>query len=393
MADFSSQAQDTKIYFDNAATSWPKPPQMIEAMAEFSRQAGANPGRAGHRMAIDSARIVYETREAIAGLFHCADPLRVIFTSNITEAINLGLFGLLKAGDHVITTSMEHNAVMRPLRYLQAQGVDLSIAPCSREGYLDPCDVRREIRKNTRMIVMTHASNVSGTLMPAAEIGRIAHENDLLLMVDAAQSAGVVPIDMQKDQIDLLAFTGHKSLYGPMGTGGLVIGERVDLANFKPLKMGGTGSNSENEIQPAFLPDKFESGTLNVIGLAGLLASLRWIYQNGIDQIRAHEESLTRAFLEGARSIENLRLYGPSDAAVKTSVIPFTLDGKDNGQIGEWLDERYGIFCRVGLHCAPAAARTMEVFPEGTIRFSLGYFNQLSEIDYALEALRTLSER
>lgn len=393
MADFSSQAHDKKIYFDNAATSWPKPPQMIEAMAEFSRQAGANPGRAGHRMAIDSARIVYETREAIAGLFHCADPLRVIFTSNVTEAINLGLFGLLKAGDHVITTSMEHNAVMRPLRYLQAQGVDLSIAACSKEGYLDPSDVRREIRKNTRMIVMTHASNVSGTIMPAAEIGRIAHENDLLLMVDAAQTAGVIPIDMQKDHIDLLAFTGHKSLYGPMGTGGLVIGERVDLANFKPLKMGGTGSNSENEVQPAFLPDKFESGTLNVIGLAGLLASLRWIDQNGIDQIRAHEASLTRAFLEGARSIENLRLYGPSDAAEKTSVIPFTLNEKDNGLVGEWIDERYGIFCRVGLHCAPAAARTMGVFPDGTIRFSLGYFNQLSEIDYALEALRTLSER
>ncbi len=392
MTDLSAQTQNKRIYFDNAATSWPKPPQMIEAMAEFSHQAGANPGRAGHRMAIDSARVVYETREAIAGLFNCADPLRVIFTSNVTEAINLGLFGLLKPGEHVITTSMEHNAVMRPLRYLQSQGVELSIANCSKEGQLNPSDVRKEIRKNTRTIVMTNASNVTGMLMPATEIGRIAYENDLLMMVDAAQTAGVIPIDMQMDHIDLLAFTGHKSLYGPMGTGGLVVGERVDLANFNPLKMGGTGSNSENEIQPAFLPDKFESGTLNVIGLAGLLASLRWIHETGIDRIRAHEESLTGAFLAGVRSIENFRLYGLSDPAVKTSVIPFTLNGKDNGQVGEWLDERYGIFCRVGLHCAPAAARTMNVFPEGTIRFSLGYFNQLPEINYALEALKELAK-
>ena len=386
-------ARDHNIYFDNAATTWPKPPQMIEAMAAFSDKIGANPGRAGHRLAIDSARIVYDTRAAIAGLFNCADPLRVVFSGNVTEAINTGLFGLLNPGDHVITTSMEHNAVMRPLRYLQSQGVALSIAQCSQEGSLEPAEIGKEIRRNTKMIVMTHASNVSGTLMPVGEIGKIARENGLLLMVDAAQSAGVFPIDMQNDCIDLLAFTGHKSLYGPMGTGGLVIGDRVDLAAFKPLKMGGTGSNSENETQPTFAPDKFESGTLNVIGLAGLSASLRWIHEVGMDQIRAHEESLTRAFLLGLKSIANITLYGPGDWAKKTAVIPFTIRGKDHGSMGELLDSEFGIMCRVGLHCAPAAARTMGVFPQGTIRFSLGYFNQQSEIDYALEVLDTLSKR
>ena len=380
------------IYFDNAATSWPKPPGMAAAMARFADQIGANPGRAGHQMAVQSARIVYETRQAIAGLFNCQDPLRVIFTSNVTAAINLALFGLLNPGDHVITTSMDHNAVMRPLRYLESHGVALTIIHCSPQGVLDPADMKRALRSDTRMIVMTHASNVTGTIMPVADIGALARQHGVLLLVDAAQTAGVLPIDMQADAIDLLAFTGHKSLYGPMGTGGLVIGNQVDVEVFKPLIYGGTGSNSEKEEQPAFLPDKFESGTLNVIGLAGLLASLQWIQSTGINKIHKHEEALVNALLDGAQAIDDLIVHGPYDSAHKTAVMPFSVKGKDNAAISDILDSQYQIFCRVGLHCAPAAAKTMGVFPQGTIRFSLGYFNQLTEIEYAVAALKEISK-
>lgn len=379
------------IYFDNAATSWPKPPEMIKAMQHFSDQVGANPGRAGHRMSIQSARIVYESRQTLAELFNFPDPLRVVFSVNVTEAINLAIFGLLKPGNHVITTSMEHNAVMRPLRYLESHGMQVSMVKCSPDGYLDPEDFRLQIQPATKMVVMTHASNVTGTILPVHEVGKITREHGLLFLVDAAQTAGVIPIDMENDHIDLLAFTGHKSLYGPMGTGGLVIGEHVDLATFKPLRMGGTGSNSEKEEQPDFLPDKFESGTLNVIGLAGLLASLQWIQKTGISQIREHEEELTAIFLKGLRLIDPIQVFGPDNFNQKTAVIPFIFKGRDNANVGRLLDERYSIFCRVGLHCAPSAAKTIGAFPDGTIRFSFGYFNQRSEVEIALDALKEIS--
>jgi cysteine desulfurase family protein len=380
------------IYFDNAATSWPKPPEMITAMQQFSEHVGANPGRAGHRMSIQSARIVYETRQALADLFNFPDPLRVVFSTNVTEAINLAIFGLINPGDHVITSSMEHNAVMRPLRYLQSHGgVQVSTIKCSPEGTLDPLDILKQIHRDTKMVIMTHASNVTGTILPLHEVGQITREHGLLFLVDAAQTAGVLPIDMQNDHIDLLAFTGHKSLYGPMGTGGLVIGQGVDLAKFNPLKMGGTGSNSEKEEQPDFLPDKFESGTLNVIGLAGLNASLQWIHKTGIDRIRAHEEELTAIFLEGMKLIEKSQVFGPVNFNLKTAVIPFIFKGRDNAGVGGLLDERFGIFCRVGLHCAPSAARTIGAFPDGTIRFSFGYFNQRTEVEMALDVLNEIS--
>ena len=273
------------IYLDNAATSWPKPPEMLEAMHHFNDEIGANSGRSGHQRSVQSARIVYDTRQRLADLFNLSDPLRVVFTSNVTESINLALYGLLKPGDHVITTSMEHNAVMRPLRHLETLGVELDVIPCSPAGELNPDDVRRSIKPNSKLIVVNHASNVVGTIQPIREIGRIARENSLLLLVDAAQTAGAYPIDMEADFIDLLAFTGHKSLYGPMGTGGLLISEHVDISQLNPLIRGGTGSHSEFESQPDFLPDKYESGTLNVIGLAGLHASLRLdrFHQRGSD--------------------------------------------------------------------------------------------------------------
>ena len=262
------------IYFDNAATSWPKPPCVTEAMVHFLQEVGANPGRSGHRLSVEAGRIVYAAREAVAELFHAPDPLRVVFGHNVTEALNLALHGLLRPGDHVITSSVEHNSVMRPLRALEQEGVELTVVPCSPEGCLDPADVQAAVRRNTTMIALNHASNVVGTLLPVAQVGRIARECDTLLLVDAAQTAGAYPIDVQADGIDLLAFTGHKSLYGPMGTGGLIVGERVNVRHMAPLKRGGTGSRSEHEAQPDFLPDLCESGTPNAVGLAGLHASL-----------------------------------------------------------------------------------------------------------------------
>ncbi|MDW7681561.1 MAG: aminotransferase class V-fold PLP-dependent enzyme, partial [bacterium] len=251
------------IYFDNTATSFPKPPCVAEAMVKFINEIGANPGRSGHRLAIESGRIVYNAREAVAELFQLADPMRIVFTSNVTEALNLALHGLLKPGDHVITSSMEHNSMMRPLRCLEQKGVEVTVIPCSQQGRLDPVDIESAIQPNTVMVALNHASNVTGAVLPIEKVGLIARAHDLLFLVDAAQTAGVLPIDIEKDCIDLLGFTGHKSLYGPMGTGGLIVGERVDLNAFDMIKCGGTGSRSEHENQPEFLPDKFESGTPN----------------------------------------------------------------------------------------------------------------------------------
>lgn len=379
------------IYFDNAATSWPKPPCVAEAMTRYMAEVGASPGRSGHRLAVEAARWVYAAREAVADLFHAPDPLRVVFGANVTEALNLALNGLLRPGDHVITGSMEHNAVMRPLRALERNGVQITVVPCSPEGALDPADLAAAIRPATRLIALNHASNVTGTLLPVADAGRIARQHDLLLLVDAAQTAGAYPIDMQSDAIDLLAFTGHKSLYGPMGTGGLVIGDRVDVHELQPLKRGGTGSRSEREEQPDFLPDLCESGTPNAVGLAGLAASTRWVLEQGVARIRTHEAALTAQLLSGLATIPGVTVYGPRDARLQTATVSFTIAGLETSDIGLRLDDEYAIMCRVGLHCAPAAHRTLGTFPAGTVRFGLGASNTAADVAVALEAVAALS--
>ncbi|HUT19294.1 MAG TPA: aminotransferase class V-fold PLP-dependent enzyme [Anaerolineae bacterium] len=378
------------IYFDNAATSWPKPPGVAEAMVHYLDHVGANPGRSGHRLSVEAGRIVYGAREAVASLFHAPDPLRVVLTANVTEALNLALLGLLRPGDHVVTSSMEHNSVMRPLRALEQRGVALTVVPCTHQGMLDPADVEAAIRPDTRMIALNHASNVVGTLLPVREVGHIARGHGLWLLVDAAQTAGAYPIDVQVDRIDLLAFTGHKSLYGPMGTGGLVIGERVDVAMMEPLKRGGTGSNSEHEAQPTFLPDLCESGTPNAVGLAGLAAGLQWLQERGIDAVRAHEAALTQQLIEGLRAIPGVTVYGPLDAGQQVATVSFTVEGLETSQIGLILDEEHGIMCRVGLHCAPAAHKTIGTFPNGTVRFGLGAINTAEEVSAALAAVRAV---
>ncbi len=379
------------IYFDNAATSWPKPPGVAEAMTRFLNEIGANPGRAGHRRAVEAARIVYSAREAIATLFNAPDPLRVVFGANVTEAINLALRGYLRPGDHVITSSMEHNSVMRPLRDLERKGVEVTVVQCSPQGFLDAADVEAAIRPNTVMIALNHASNVAGTLLPVAEAGKIARRHNLLLLVDAAQTAGAYPIDVQADGIDLLAFTGHKSLYGPMGTGGLVVGERVDVSRLEPLKRGGTGSRSEREEQPEFLPDMCESGTLNVVGLAGLLAGLRWVTERGVETIRAHEMGLAQQLIDGLRAIPGVTVYGGLDAARQTATVSFNIASVEPSEVGLRLDDEYEIMCRVGLHCSPAAHKTLGTFPGGTVRFGLGAFNTAQEVEAALQAVEQLA--
>lgn len=382
---------DSMIYFDNAATSWPKPPGVAEAMTHYLAEIGASPGRSGHRLAVEAARVLYGAREAVAELLHAPDPLRVVFGANATEALNLALNGLLRAGDHVVTSGMEHNSVMRPLRALERGGVQVTVVPCSPEGALDPADLAAAVRPTTRLIALAHASNVTGTLLPVAEAGRIARQRGILLLVDAAQTAGATPIDVRSDAIDLLAFTGHKSLFGPTGTGGLVLGDRVDVSRLAPLKRGGTGSRSEQEEQPGFLPDLCESGTPNAVGLAGLLAGVRWILAQGVERIRAHESSLTAQLLAGLAAIPGVTVYGPRDAARQTATVAFTLAGLDNSEIGLRLDEEYAIMCRVGLHCAPAAHRTLGTFPAGTVRFGLGAFNTADQVSAALGAVAALA--
>ncbi|MBD3391146.1 MAG: aminotransferase class V-fold PLP-dependent enzyme [Chitinivibrionales bacterium] len=379
------------VYLDNAATSWPKPPDVAEAMTRFLAEVGANPGRAGHRLANESARIVYDTREAVAALFNAGDPLRVVFTRNATEAINLALKGLLDKGDHAVTTGVEHNSVMRPLRALQERGVELSVASCSPHGFVDPDAVAKAVKPGTRLIAVTHASNVVGSIAPVREIGTIARGKGLCLLIDAAQTAGALDIDMQRDNIDLLAFTGHKSLYGPMGTGGLVFGPRIDISRIEPLTRGGTGSRSEQETQPAFAPDKYESGTPNVVGLAGLLAGVRWVRARGVEHIRRNEMVLTQQCIDGLRAIDGVTVYGGLDAARQTATVSFCVAGVSVSELGLALDEDFGILCRVGLHCAPVAHRTMGTFPGGTVRFSMGAFNTKRDIDAALSAVARLA--
>ena len=380
------------IYFDNAATSWPKPEATIRAVESCLRETGGSPGRSGHSLSIDAGRVIFNAREAIAGLLGIDDPLRIVLTKNATEALNIAIFGLLKPDDHVITSSMEHNSVMRPLRAMEATGVELTVLPCSTAGELDPGVIVPAIKKNTKAIFLTHASNVTGTIMSVAEIGRIAREHGLVFCVDAAQTAGALPIDIGAMNIDLLAFTGHKSLFGPQGTGGLYIRKDLDQI-ISPLMRGGTGSRSEYEEQPDFMPDKFESGTPNTAGYAGLSAGIDFILSQGLDTINAHEKSLTELFLQGIGDLDGITIYGLKDASRRISVVSFNIWDMDPAKAALELDERFSIMSRPGLHCAPSAHKTIGTFPAGTVRFSFSYFNTVEEINQAVEAIRVLANQ
>ncbi|MFA7463900.1 MAG: aminotransferase class V-fold PLP-dependent enzyme [Syntrophales bacterium] len=380
------------IYFDNAATSWPKPEATCAAMDRYSRNYGGSPGRSGHSMSIEAGRIVSDTRETLAAFFGIGDPFRIVFTKNATEALNLSMNGLLVPGDHVITSSMEHNSVMRPLRGLETKGIELSVIGCSETGELEPRRIAAAVKKNTRAVFLTHASNVTGTIMPVQEAGKIAREHGLVFALDAAQTAGALPIDIEEMNVDLLALTGHKSLFGPQGTGGLYMREGLEQ-RILPLTTGGTGSRSEFELQPDFMPDKYESGTMNTVGLAGLGAGVKYVVSEGLESIRGRESMLTGLFLDGLKSIRGVCTYGPSDVSGRIPVVSFNVDGMAPSEVSLILDERFGIMSRPGLHCAPAAHKTIGTFPGGTVRFSFGVFNTEKEIEYALGALAQLSSR
>lgn len=380
------------IYLDHAATSWPKPECVHDAVSRYMRDVGASPGRSGHRRANDAERLRLDAREAVAELFGVSDPMRVVFTLNGTTALNMVLRGLLTPGAHAVTTGMEHNAVMRPLRALEQQGVAVDVARCGTDGTLEPAAVDEHIRPETRLIIVNHASNVCGTVLPIREIGELARARGVPLLVDAAQTAGVWPLDMRADNVDLLAFTGHKGLLGPSGTGGLIISEGFDIDRLPPLVAGGTGSRSEQESQPDFLPDKYEAGTPNTAGLAGLAAGVRYVLELGVEQVRARTQGWTERLINGLRRIEGVRLVGTQDARRQVAVVSFTIDGWSVSELAHALDERFGIMCRPGLHCAPRAHRTLGTLPHGTLRFALGSSSSEDEVDAALAAVAQLAQ-
>ena len=375
------------IYLDNAATTYPKPPQMFKTMEKFLRYGSANPGRGGHQMALEAGRAVLGVREQIARFISAKQPEEIIFTSSATEALNLALLGSLYQGDHLIITGMEHNAVARPAYHLKANGVDLDVVGADRYGMLEPDDIAGRIKKNTKLVAAIHASNVTGGIMPVREISQICRNREVSFLLDASQTAGTVPINVQEMGVDLLAFPGHKGLFGPPGIGVLYVRPGIEL---KPLKFGGTGSQSESLEMPHLLPDRYEAGTQNTVGIVGLGAGIEFVKQTGIEKILVHEQSLTRHLLDGLRKISRIEIYGPQDSQKRVGVISFNVKGMDASEVGFILDQVYGIAVRVGLHCAPLAHRTLGILDKGSVRTSLSYFNTREEIDQLISAVNDI---
>lgn len=378
------------IYLDNAATTYPKPPAVWQAMEHFMKNIGASAGRGGYRRALASEEIVFQCRRLLRKLFNIDDATRIVFTTNATEAINLALKGWLSPGDHVITTAMEHNAVWRCLKTLEKErGISITVVPCREDGELLLPELEAAFREETRIVACTHASNVTGTVMPVQAIAAVAHRRGVPVLLDAAQTAGVYPVDARELDVDFLAFTGHKGLLGPTGTGGLYIRPGLEL---RPLKEGGTGSVSRLEYMPENLPDRFEAGTLNMVGIAGLKAAVEYILDQGIDRIRAHEEELTARMLAGLEEFPGVTVYGPKDTSKKVGVVSFNLKELAPEEVAYALDEGHDIMVRVGLHCAPLAHKTIGTLDRGTVRASVGYFNTAEEIDTFLTAVREIVE-
>lgn len=381
------------VYLDNAATSFPKPQCVIDTMVDFMSNIGSNPGRGGYNKSLKSGRIVYETRNLINNLLNGPGVDNTIFTQNITMSLNTVLKGMIKEGWHVITTSLEHNSVMRPLRRLEAErNISISTAQCKQDGTLDAGDIEKLITDKTRAVIMTHASNLIGTILPVEEVGAICKKHGLYLIIDTAQTAGVIDIDFKRFNADVIAFTGHKGLLGPQGTGGFLISDRAAQVTL-PLLEGGTGSMSHMESQPEILPDKYESGTLNTVGIAGLKAAIEFINSTGIDNIREHEKKLTSMFIEVLTCTPKVTVYGPLDSSKQTSTISINIEGYDSSEISYMLDSEYGIMTRSGMHCTPCAHKTIGTYPGGTVRFSIGYFNTEDDIQYTLDAIKEICHR
>ena len=377
------------IYLDNAATTFPKPEIVYKTMDTFYRTLGANPGRSGHKMAMLAEKEIEDTRNVIARLFGIKDPGRFIFTFNATDAINMGIKGLLKSGDHVITTYLEHNAVSRSLYGLEKRKViTITKARNSVEGFIDPDDIKSAIKPNTKLIVISHAPNVLGTIQPIQEIGNIARENNVIFMVDAAQTTCVCEIDVNKSYVDMLAFTGHKGPLGPTGTGGLYVGERLTL---EPWREGGTGFEPASLSQPEELPFKLESGTPNTVGIAGLRAGIEYVLSKGINNIRTHEQKLINKLINVLKHDNRFVLYGTTDISKKVGILSINIKGYKPAEVGAILDQSFDIAVRPGLHCAPFAHQMLGTFPDGTVRISPGLFNTEDDINQLIKALNKIA--
>jgi cysteine desulfurase family protein len=375
------------VYLDNAATSYPKPESVYRAVDHALREIGASPGRGGYHAAMEATRLVFETRETLAGLFGIRDSSRLVFTSSATEALNLAICGLLRPGEHAVTSTMEHNSVVRPLHLAERRGVEVTRVTCDRRGFLDPRDVAAVLRSDTRLIALTHCSNVTGTIQPVEEIASLAAGAGVPLLVDVAQSAGLLPIDVSDSGIAILAGPGHKGLMGPPGTGFLYLAEGIDPA---PLVVGGTGGFSTDPDQPTEMPARYESGTLNLPGIAGLKAGAEFVLGTGIDAIRKKEGELVGLLLDGLAGIAGVILHGPLVGTERGGIVSFTVEGMDPAMIGFTLDREYGICVRTGLHCAPEAHHTIGTFPEGAVRVSPGFFTTEDEIETFLRAMERI---
>ena len=382
-----------KIYLDQASTTYPKPECVAKAVYEYMTGNGCNINRGCYENAYDTEELILETRELLCDLFDGPDCKNVVFTKNVTESLNVVLKGFLKPGDHVLVSSMEHNAVMRPIRQLEKNGVSFDRIPCSNQGELLLESMESLLRENTKAVVLMHASNVCGTVLPIEEVGDFCKKHGLKFIVDCAQTAGVLPISMKEMNIDALCFTGHKGLYGPQGIGGFILQEEM-IELIDPLLSGGTGSISHTEEIPSFMPDRFEPGTMNLPGVFGLHAALEWIESTGIDKIREKEEMLTSLLIKHIKALDpefdKIRLVGKGTEEGRTAVISIQTPGRDVSEVAYLLDKNYGIMTRVGLHCAPSAHETLNTYPTGTVRFSFGYFNTEEEVLFAVKALEEI---
>ena len=377
------------IYLDNASTSFPKAPTVATAMSDYITNRGININRGSYALAYDVEDTIYTTRQRLNTLFNGHDPSHVVFTQNVTMSLNMVIKGLLKAGDHVLVSSMEHNAVMRPLTQLLDKGITFDIIPCDKTGSIQLESMDSLIRPNTVAMIINHASNVCGTIQPLESIGPICKAHNLQFIVDAAQTAGVIPIDVKACHIDALCFTGHKGLLGPQGIGGIILTKEM-AQTLTPLIAGGTGSFSHLETMPTHMPDAFEAGTLNLPGIIGLNEGLAYIESQGMENIHNHELALTQSFLEGLQSIDGINIVGKQNIQDRTAIVSITIDGMDPASIAYELESNYHIMTRVGLHCAPRAHQTLETYPEGTVRFSFGYANTHKDVETALSALHRI---
>lgn len=376
------------IYLDNAATTMQKPKQVAEAVAQAMCSLG-NAGRGVHDATLDASRMIFELRKKLADFFHAESPKQIVFTANSTESLNMAIKGILQRGDHVITTQLEHNSVLRPLYEMEEKGVELTVIRSDQKGCIDILDFERELQANTRMIVCTHGSNLTGNMVDLAKIGEIARRNHVLFCVDASQTAGVFPIDVQEMNIDILCFTGHKGMLGPQGTGGMYVREGVTV---RPLKTGGSGVQTYSKKHPSQMPTALEAGTLNGHGLAGLSASVTYLQETGIDVIREKEQSLMRRFYDGVKDIPGIKIYGDFSGENRCPIVALNLGDYDSSEVSDELFLTYGIATRPGAHCAPLMHEALGTVDQGAVRFSFSHFNTEEEIDTAIAALRELAE-